>query len=265
MNKFAYSTLVAFVSSVLTLMAVVWVAPTVAEPDNGVREISLDELASHDTADSCWKEIEGLVYDVTDFIDRHPTPESVMTQWCGRPSTEGWVDKGNGQPHSAGAEDLLDDFLVGYLEGADVDPDALNQPATDSDAEAPEPAGNDDTVSASPGYRDGSYYAEAEPGSRGTFGIIEITVKNNRIVGVYFDELSRGDDGDVNYRKSADLNYAERWRGVSGGVTQLSTYPAYEQMLIDQGVPEGVDAISGATGAHEAFVDLAAEALSQAR
>lgn len=264
MNKFAYSALVAFVSSLLTLITIVWVAPTVAETEGKVREISLDELASHNTADSCWKEIEGLVYDVTDFIDRHPTPASVMTEWCGRPSTEGWVDKGNGRPHSAGAEALLDDFLVGYLAGADVDLDALNQPATGSDTTPPQrSAVVGDAVTGR--YRDGSYYAEAEPGSRGTFGIIEITVKGNRIVGVYYDELSRDEDGTVNYRKSADMNYAERWRRVSGGVTQLSTYPAYEQMLIEQGVPEGVDAISGATGAYDAFVGLATEALSAAR
>jgi len=79
------------------------------------------------------------------------------------------------------------------------------------------------------------------------------------------DELSRDEDGTVNYRKSADMNYAERWRRVSGGVTQLSTYPAYEQMLIEQGVPEGVDANSGPTGAYDAFVGLATEALSAAR
>lgn len=264
MNKFAYSALVAFVSSLLTLIMVVWVAPTVAESDESLREISLDELAEHNSAESCWKEIEGLVYDVTDFIDRHPTPESVMTEWCGRPSTEGWVDKGNGRPHSASAEALLDDFLIGYLEGADVDPEALRQYSNEPEVNTTERT-TSDTGESDVRYRDGSYYAEAEPGSRGTFGVIEITVKGNRIVGVYFDELARDEEGAVNYRKSADMNYAERWRRVSGGVTQLSTYPAYERMLIEQGVPHGVDAISGATGAHEAFVGLATEALSAAR
>lgn len=264
MNKFAYSALVAFVSSLLTLITVVWVAPTVAESDGSLREISLDELSEHNSAESCWKEIEGLVYDVTDFIDRHPTPESVMTEWCGRPSTEGWVDKGNGRPHSASAEALLNDFLIGYLEGADVDPEALRQSANE-----PEVAAIDRPATDSEGqdvrYRDGSYYAEAEPGSRGTFGVIEITVKGSRIVGVYFDELARDEDGTVNYRKSADMNYAERWRRISGGVTQLSSYPAYEQMLIEQGAPAGVDAISGATGAFDSFVGLATKALSTAR
>ncbi|HET8902501.1 MAG TPA: hypothetical protein VFN16_00740 [Saccharospirillum sp.] len=182
----------------------------------------------------------------------------------GFPSTEGWVDKGNGRPHSANAEALLDDFLIGYLEGADVDPEALRQSASEPEVNASErPA--IDTVDPGVRYRDGSYYAEAEPDSRGYFGIIEITVKGSRIAGVYFDELARDEDGAVNFRKSADMNYAERWRRVSGGVTQLSSYPAYEQMLIEQGVPEGVDAISGATSAYESFVGLATEALANAR
>ncbi|MEX2366409.1 MAG: hypothetical protein WD601_07355 [Pseudohongiellaceae bacterium] len=42
MNKFAYSALVAFVSSLLTLITLVWVAPSVAETDGALREIGLD-------------------------------------------------------------------------------------------------------------------------------------------------------------------------------------------------------------------------------
>jgi cytochrome b involved in lipid metabolism len=264
MNKIAFSALIAFLSSILTLVTVVWVAPTVAQNDEQIREISLTELGEHNSADSCWKEIEGLVYDVTDFIDRHPTPPSVMTDWCGRPSTEGWVDKGNGRPHSANAEALLQDFLVGYLEGTDVDPELLSKTVAAAGSTATQRTASG-VEGQSTGYRDGSYFAEAEPGERGTFGAIEITVHGSRIAGVYYDEFKRDEEGAINYRKSADMNYAERWRRVSGGVSQLSSYPAYEQMLMEQGLPDGVDAISGATDAYEAFVGLAEEALSEAR
>jgi major membrane immunogen (membrane-anchored lipoprotein) len=265
MNKIAFSALIAFLSSILTLITVVWVAPTVAQNDEQIREISLAELGEHDSGDSCWKEIEGLVYDVTAFIDRHPTPESVMTDWCGRPSTQGWIDKGNGRPHSANAEALLQDFLVGYLEGADVDPELLNRTSAAESTATTRPASSVEGQQSAGDYRDGSYYAEAEPGERGTFGAIEITVHGSRIAGVYYDEFRRDESGAISYRKSADMNYAERWRRVSGGVSQLSSYPAYEQMLIRQGVPEGVDAISGATDVYRAFVGLAEEALSEAR
>lgn len=257
MNRFAYSALIAFISSILTLVVVVWVAPlSLAAEGDSERVVSQEELARHDSADSCWKAIEGRVYDVTDFIDRHPTPESVMTEWCGRESTEAWNDKGNGRPHSDAADAMLDAYLVGRLEGARV----TERPASEATETRPAVTGGDPGV-----YRDGSYYAESEPSERGTLGIIEITVHDGRIVGVYYDEISRDDSGAVTYRKSADLNYAQRWRRVSGGVTQLSTYPAYERMLVASGTVDGVDAITGATGVYEGFVQLAQEALAQAR
>jgi len=265
MNKVAYSAIVAFISSILTLLIVVWVMPTSAENETSIREISLAELGEHDSADRCWKAINGRVYDVTDFIDRHPTPPSVMTDWCGREATEGWEGIGDGTGHSSFAETLLDDYLIGYLQGANVDPEADRQAAvatgsSSSGGQSAQSNGNDGGL-----YRDGSYYAEAEPGERGTFGVVEITVHDGRIAAVYYDEFKRDENGMINYRKSEDVGYAERWRGMSGGVTQLSAYPAYEKMLVERGQPDQVDAISGATSAHRAFVDLSETALSEAR
>jgi len=82
----------------------------------GLRPVSLEELARHEGPESCWKAIHGKVYDVTGFIDLHPTPPSVMLEWCGRESTEAWQTKGYGRPHSEAAEELLADYLVGRLE-----------------------------------------------------------------------------------------------------------------------------------------------------
>lgn len=36
------------------------------------RSVSLEELAQHNTAGSCWIAIEGKVYDVTTFLADHP-------------------------------------------------------------------------------------------------------------------------------------------------------------------------------------------------
>lgn len=256
MNKFAYSALVAFISSLVTLSLVVWLAPstTVASSAGELRVIEPEELARHDTADSCWKAIGGRVYDVTEFIDRHPTPEAVMTEWCGRDSTEAWNDLGNGRSHSASAERLLANFLIGRLAGAALE--EADEPDVMPEKTSPAPVG---------GYRDGSYYAESEPDDRGYIGIIEVTVNQGRILGVYYDEITRDEAGNVSSRKSADLNYAQRWRRVSGGVSQLSAYPAYQVQLLKSAAPDGVDALSGATGTYESFVGLAEEALRQAR
>ena len=120
MNKVAYSLFMAFLGSVLTLV-VVWAllppddTPPGEEPDEALQTISLDELAEHDSRESCWKAIDGKVYDVTDYIDEHPTSERVFVRWCGREATEAWADKGGGRPHSPAAEQRLQRYLIGKL------------------------------------------------------------------------------------------------------------------------------------------------------
>lgn len=140
MNRIAYTAFVAFWASLVTLLAFAFLAdrpgsgperaheapsdavpgPREAEhPEAGeLRSISMGELARHDDRESCWKAIHGKVYDVTDFIDAHPTPPSVMLAWCGRESTEAWEDKGSGRPHSQRAERMLEAYLVGTLDAS---------------------------------------------------------------------------------------------------------------------------------------------------
>lgn len=128
MNRTAYTALVAFGASLATLLAVGWLAGGGTDGTSGGAEealraveplelpaISLEELARHDGRESCWKAIHGKVYDVTDFLDAHPTPVSVMLEWCGRESTEAWETEGYGRPHTAEAEAMLEDYLVGRL------------------------------------------------------------------------------------------------------------------------------------------------------
>ena len=124
-NRIAYTAFVAFWASLVTLLAVAWLAGErpagapapgeAAPPADGLPAISPEELARHDHRESCWKAIHGKVYDVTDFLDAHPTPVSVMLEWCGRESTEAWDTKGYGRPHSEAAEEMLEDYLVGRL------------------------------------------------------------------------------------------------------------------------------------------------------
>ena len=39
---------------------------------SSAKQISLEELAKHNTAESCWVAINGVVYDVTEFLNHHP-------------------------------------------------------------------------------------------------------------------------------------------------------------------------------------------------
>ncbi|MHA7880017.1 MAG: cytochrome b5 domain-containing protein [Saccharospirillum sp.] len=269
MNKLAYTTLIAFISSILTLVGAAWLVPTFAQSDAQGRVISLEELAQNNTADSCWKAIDGRVYDITPYIDEHPTPASVLTEWCGKESTDAWYDKGNGRPHSPGAQSLLAQFDIGPLEGHEEDssPVAAAQPQADSaaSAEVTPIATTTESVAASAGaVLDGSYYAETEPDGRGWIAVLEFTVKNGQIVSAGFDEIQRNEEGQVTQRKSSDLNYADRWRNVSG-ISQLSAYPALARQLMNSGSVDGVDALTGATSAHSSFSALADELLAGRR
>jgi len=255
MNQIAYSLFIAFVSSVLTLAGVAWLMPGQARAETSGDRISLEELARHDSADSCWKAIDGRVYDITDYINFHPTDPEVVIDWCGKEATDAWYDKGNGRPHSARATAMLADYFIGVLEGTDV--------SGPLEAVEPEPASKPALPSTGK-YKDGTYYAESEPSSRGWISMVEISVMNGRIIAVYYDEVQRDEEGMITTRKSSDMNYAQRWRGVSGGITQLTAFPAYAQQLVNTGVPEGVDALSGATGAYDGFQAVVREALSQA-
>lgn len=50
--------------------------------------ITGDELAKHNTKDSCWIAINGQVYDVTSFIDHHPGGASLILKLGGQDATE---------------------------------------------------------------------------------------------------------------------------------------------------------------------------------
>jgi hypothetical protein len=137
MNKIAYTAFVAFVASVLTLLSLsaLSAADDEERPDEALDDITLDELAEHDSRDSCWKAIHGRVYDVTDFIPRHPTEEEVVLEWCGREASEGWDNKRPGVPHSPRAESLLEAYLIGRLVDEHGEPMAVEEVAAPDDVE----------------------------------------------------------------------------------------------------------------------------------
>jgi cytochrome b involved in lipid metabolism len=99
------------------LGALVLVALASAEPGvAAAASFTPEDVAKHATKADCWMIIEGKVYDVTGYIDDHPTPPHVMTDRCGKDATEGWRTKGKaGKPHSKKAAALLKSLLKGEL------------------------------------------------------------------------------------------------------------------------------------------------------
>lgn len=114
MKKLCFSALIAFWSSLATLLAVNALA-TDPPVRGGDKVYTMEEVARHDSAESCWYAIEGKVYDVTDYVPRHPTPPTVLLPWCGKEATEGMRTKGFGRDHSSMAWDMLEEYRIGTL------------------------------------------------------------------------------------------------------------------------------------------------------
>ncbi len=124
MKKIVFAAFVAFWSSVATIATLHAMgpaeAPATTAQDNvsdsiEARAYTLEQVAEHATLEDCWMAIEGVVYDFTTYIPHHPTPASVMQEWCGKEATEGMRTKGYGRDHSAAAWAMMAAYRVGTL------------------------------------------------------------------------------------------------------------------------------------------------------
>ncbi|MFU8878587.1 MAG: cytochrome b5 domain-containing protein [Wenzhouxiangellaceae bacterium] len=124
MRKTAYTAFVMFWAAVGTLLALHLLAPDELPPGEGADStihedrpagFTLAEVARHNRLDDCWMAIEGSVYDLTDYIPRHPTRPELLEPWCGTEATVGMRTKGNDSDHSARAWRMLDRYRIGEL------------------------------------------------------------------------------------------------------------------------------------------------------
>ncbi len=84
--------------------------------------ITMAEVGMHTSESDCWTVIEGSVYDITEYIPRHPGGEEIL-QACGvdgttlftTRTTEDGESVGSGEPHSSKAQSQLAQFKVGDL------------------------------------------------------------------------------------------------------------------------------------------------------
>lgn len=123
MKKLVYTVFVAFWAAIGTLVFVNLLAPhptpDAQRPEYPSVELpgySLAELAEHDTLDDCWMLIEGAVYEVSDYLPKHPGGSAVVEPWCGREATVGMRTKGGETDHSARTWRMLERYRIGQLE-----------------------------------------------------------------------------------------------------------------------------------------------------
>ncbi|GAB0100919.1 cytochrome b5 [Sergentomyia squamirostris] len=84
-----------------------------SEPEEEIElpEISLEEVANHDSASDCWIVIYDRIYDVTKFLKLHPGGDYVLLEHAGRDATIAF----RGAGHSQEALDSLKKWLIGQL------------------------------------------------------------------------------------------------------------------------------------------------------
>lgn len=127
MKKLVYTAVIAFWAAIGTLVVLHALGP---ETDGGQARPEPDadqpvsypmaEVARHDSLEDCWMVIEGVIYDLSEYVPRHPAPPDVLEPWCGREATEGMRTKshnsGGGSDHSARAWRMLERYRIGLLQ-----------------------------------------------------------------------------------------------------------------------------------------------------
>lgn len=83
----------------------------------------MDEVSQHNSRNDCWTVISGEVYDLTDYVIRHPGGNEILRA-CGtdatslfnsRQSADGRERVGSGAPHSQAAAEQLARLKIGTL------------------------------------------------------------------------------------------------------------------------------------------------------
>lgn len=130
MHKKATATLTVIVILLIVLIGTgVWTLINrrqVQEPPHSKTEqtklFRVDEIAQHNSKSDCWTVISGNVYDLTQYINRHPGGNEILRS-CGTDATTLFKKRqtsdgqfvGTGAPHSQAAQEQLAPLKIGAL------------------------------------------------------------------------------------------------------------------------------------------------------
>jgi cytochrome b involved in lipid metabolism len=97
--------------------------PSNNESEQAPTAITLDEVSQHNKENDCWTVINGDVYDITDYIPRHPGGNDILAT-CGEDGTTLFTTRtdikgekiGSGTPHSSSASSQLQKYFIGSLQ-----------------------------------------------------------------------------------------------------------------------------------------------------
>jgi cytochrome b involved in lipid metabolism len=81
------------------------------DAETGLRIVSLEAVGDHCQPEDAWTVVYDRVYDVTEYLGRHPGGEEVMLEYVGYDATMAF----RGVGHSPAAMRTLNKFLIGIL------------------------------------------------------------------------------------------------------------------------------------------------------
>lgn len=105
-------------------------------PSRTLPTFTVAQVASHKSSKSCFVTVGRNVYDVTDFLDSHPGGSDLVLEYGGKDVSDILKD-GASHTHSEAAYEVLDDSLVGHLEGTATNGKANGAPAENGAAVNP--------------------------------------------------------------------------------------------------------------------------------
>lgn len=81
--------------------------------------ITAAQVALHDNENDCWTIIDGVAYDITEYIPRHPGGDNILSA-CGVEATDFFNGEKAGQQggtndHSSSAKNQLNQFKLGAV------------------------------------------------------------------------------------------------------------------------------------------------------
>ncbi len=82
------------------------------DPVTGPTQFTMADIASHSTVTSCYTAVRGVVYDLTNFISKHPGGAKNILKICGKDGTSAFERKHGGRPEP---EEELKGHEIGVL------------------------------------------------------------------------------------------------------------------------------------------------------
>jgi cytochrome b involved in lipid metabolism len=91
---------------------------TVEEEKTGENEETektyiMEEVAKHNSKESCWTVIRGEVYDLTNWIDKHPGGADKILKICGKDGTDLFIKQHGGKEKP---KKILSQFEIGEIQ-----------------------------------------------------------------------------------------------------------------------------------------------------